>query len=108
MTIYWIMVGIVLIAGMAWLLYKLKFRFTEFKVKPPFFELIMKREPHKTPSELQPITRENNSSSATQEASFGGVIADSTIELPADAEAKARQKAKGEKSQIKNSHIKMK
>lgn len=95
---------IIIIAAIAWFLYKANFRAKEITMKVGPLEAKMERE-----SKTDPKTGiEKQHTEASQEATDGGRIKDTTIKAPAESGAKLKQKAEGEGSSITNSGIELK
>ena len=103
-----ILVGIVIVAIIAWLIYKAGFRVGEITLKTCLLEAKMKRKPTgERRAASQARQQAPPRTEATQEASAGGQIIDTTITAPADSGAKLKQTAEGEGSKIEGSHIKV-
>jgi hypothetical protein len=98
-----IMVVAVVIAVIAWLIYKAGFKPKEITVKTGLVEAKMERE---TGSDAKPETPRPRTE-ATQEALEKGRIKDSKIKAPAESGAKLKQKAEGEGSSIAGSDIEL-
>lgn len=100
---------LIIIAAIAFALYKAGFRPTEIKVKTGPVEAKMER------TSVQPSGSDKETLPAepaapaqfSQEATSGGVIRKSGIETPADSPAGAAQKAEGEGSRVDDSQIKL-
>ena len=94
---------IVVVAAVAWILYRLGFKAKEITVKAGPVEAKMEREADTPDKPTLPKPR----TEATQEAVQGGRIKDSNIRAPADSGAKLKQKAAGEGSSISDSDIQL-
>lgn len=102
-----ILAGIILlvvIATIAWLLYRANFRPKEITVKTGILEAKMERE-NETPPKPEVIKRRTE---ASQTVSDGAQIIDSNIKAPAQSGAKLKQDAKGKGSEISGSDIELK
>lgn len=95
---------VIIIAIIAWLLFKAGFKPKELTVKAGPVEAKMERDTGAAPP---PATAHPPRAEARQQASDGGQIDNSNITLPADSGAKASQKAEGTGSSISNSDIKI-
>ncbi len=101
-----IVVGIIVIvvAIIAWLLYKAGFKVKEIKAKAGPLEATMKRKPDEKPSKAKgPTSRVE----VSQEASGGGVIRESGISAPGQSNAQIKQHSNGKRSRIDDSPIKL-
>jgi hypothetical protein len=95
---------LLVIGGVAFLLYKANFRATKLKVKTPLIEADLERK------SSEPSTATGQTPARTiarQTATEGGVIRKSTIEAPAAAGADLSQEAKGAGSRVDDSEIKL-
>ena len=93
----------VVVAVIAWLLYKAGFKIKEITAKAGPLEAKMERKPGAN-SKAASLKQ---STVATQEATAGGRIKNSTIKAPAEAGAKLKQQAKGTGSSISDSNIEL-
>lgn len=100
-----IVVGVVvIIAVVAWLLYKANFKAKEIKIKTGVADFTLDRKPGtETPNTAPAAPR----TEATQEAIDRGRIEGASIKAPAESGARLSQKAEGESS-ITNSTIELK
>jgi hypothetical protein len=99
-----LVLGVVIIAVVAYMLFRAGFRVDKIKAKLP----IMEMEASRTPTTAETSVDETEASlKIRQQASEGGVITESGITAPADSDAEIDQKAKGEKSKIDDSPIKL-
>jgi hypothetical protein len=99
-----LVLGVVIIAVVAYMLFRAGFRVDKIKAKLPMMEMEASRTT--TTAETSPDKTEA-SPKIRQQASEGGVITESGITAPADSDAEIDQKAKGEKSKIDDSPIKL-
>jgi hypothetical protein len=98
---------IVVIAVIAWLLYKAGFKPKEITVKAGPLEAKMERSPAAAGTATEKQDTPKARTEATQEALQGAHIDNSTITAPADSGAKLKQKAEGEGSSITGSTIQL-
>ena len=94
---------IIIIAVIAWLLYKANFKPKEITVKAGVVEAKMERDTGVNPKAETSTPR----TEATQEATAGGRIKDATINAPAESGARLKQKAEGDGSSITGSNIEL-
>jgi Tfp pilus assembly protein PilE len=98
-----IIVGIaIIIAVIAYAPYRAGFRVDKIKAKLPMLEMEASRTTDKTKTDAKNATPKIH-----QEAIEGGAISKSGITAPADSDAEIDQKAKGEKSKIDDSPIRL-
>lgn len=100
---------ILIVAGLAFALYKAGFRTTKWKLKLPLFEADVERTPTGrtagTAAESPKVS--TSRTEASQKASNGGVIHKGRITAPAESGAKLGQEAKGQGSRVDDSEIKL-
>jgi hypothetical protein len=94
-----------LIAVIAWGIYKTGFRATKMTVKTGLLEAEMERAPGDPTAATQPAPPPPAGPKVRQRAGDGGAITASGISAPADSAADIDQQAKGEGSQIDDSPI---
>ena len=99
-----VIAAVVIVAVVAWILYKLGFRVKELTAKAGPLEAKMQRDQDTAKKAGTPLHR----TEAAQDAVDGGQIKDSHIRAPADAAAKLTQKAAGPGSSITGSDIELK
>jgi hypothetical protein len=100
-----VFLGLAIIAGIAYGVYRAKFRVTEVEVNTGLVKTKMTRqaaEAAEPASEAAPPR-----TTAEQIAEEGGVVRKSRIEAPAEANAELRQKATGQGSRVDDSEIKL-
>ena len=98
-----VVVALAVIAAIAFGLYKAGFTVDKLKVKLGLVEAEASRKKSATKEEKVPTAGPQ----IEQQAEEGGAIRRSGITTPADAAAKVKQRAKGEKSKIDDSPIKI-
>ncbi len=99
-----IVVILVLVSGIAFALYKAGFIVDKIKAKLPMVEMEASRKKaaaNDRPADLQAGPK------IRQSAQEGGVITESGITVPADSAVDVNQQAKGQKSKIDDSPIKL-
>lgn len=101
-----LVVGVLLIAGLAWGTYKAGFRVKKATVKTPVFEAEMERKPTDEAAPPSPPIVPTGPD-IRQQASDGGAIKESGITAPASSAAKIDQQARGKDSEIDDSPIKL-
>lgn len=97
---------IIVVAAIAFALYKIGFSVDKLKVKLGLVEVEASREKLKTTPDAKVPARPAGMR-IRQQATEGGIIKKSGITAPADSAAKVDQQAKGEKSKIDDSPIKL-
>ena len=104
--IAFVLVVLLIIAGLAWGTHKAGFRVKKATVKTPIFEAEMERKPADEAAlvtdDVKPVPAQ-----FSQEASDGGVIREAKIHAPADSAAGASQKAEGKGSRLDDVEIKL-
>jgi hypothetical protein len=102
---------IIVIAAIAFALYKAGFRVDKLKVKLGLVEAEASRKKSETPPDKTTSDTKETAkpvgTSVRQQATDGGVIKRSGITAPAESAAKIDQHAKGEKSRIDESPIEL-
>lgn len=101
-----VLIGLaLLIAVIAWGIYKAGFRATRMKVKTGLLEAEMERTPGQPLPTADPAPPPPAGPKVRQRAGAGGAITDSGITAPAASAADIDQEAKGEGSRIDDSPI---
>ncbi|RLC98655.1 MAG: hypothetical protein DRI77_04535 [Chloroflexi bacterium] len=95
---------VVIVAVVAWLLYKAGFKVTEVTTKTGPLEAKMKRNPDEKPSKAESPTSRVE---VYQKAGRGGVICESGISAPGQSNARIEQHSNGKGSRIDDSPIKL-
>jgi len=103
-----ILVVLLIIAALAFALYKAQFRVKEITAKAGPLEMKMERAPATNSAQETSPAGPALAAQFSQEATDGGVIEKATIEASADAPASATQKAEGPGSRLVEVDIKIK
>jgi hypothetical protein len=101
-----VIVVLLVIAGLAYAVYKAGFRAKKVTVKTPVFEAEMERKATDD-SPAAPTSTQPAPAQFTQQATDGGVITKARIQAPADTSTSAHQKAEGEGSRLDDAQIKL-